>query len=285
MSTVCILNLIKAAVMLFIWFLRGWQSSQRHDADKEVLYTLGDAISSFMRRPDDTTRDMGLATKWDFESKRKWSTRLVKQDPLPSTTPREFQVSKYRWWQAASPKRWFIVLFLWLLVTGVAIRLMGLALPSLHRRSISTTIPDLWKMGSGALTPYTYLVVGLPRGDPAGLISNVLLANLPQLILSMLYILYNTILGTFLVQREFSQMNVRRKPLRVSEPIGIQRSSYFISLPLRYGIPSYVSPGLIHWLISKSLFLARVTAVHPDGSINVENSFSTCGYSPIAVFC
>lgn len=94
-------------------------------------------------------------------------------------------------------------------------------------------------MGFGALTPYTYLVVGLPRDDPAGLISNVLLANLPQLILSIVYILYNAMLSTFLVQREFSRMNSRRKPLRVSEPIGIQRSSYYISLPLRYGISLY----------------------------------------------
>lgn len=139
-------------------------------------------------------------------------------------------------------------------------------------------------MGFGALTPYTYLVIGLPRKDPAGLISNVLVANLPQLIVSILYMLLNTMLSTFMVQREFSKMNSRRKPLRVSEPTGIQRSSYFISLPLRYGVPYYATSGLMHWLISRSLFLARITAVLPDGSVDSENSFSTCGYSPIAIF-
>lgn len=40
----------------------------------------------------------------------------------------------------------------------------------------------------------------------------------------------------------------------------------------------------MHWLISQSLFLARITAVFPDGSVDVQNSFSTCGYSPIAIF-
>jgi hypothetical protein len=159
-----------------------------------------------------------------------------------------------------------------------------MSIPSLGLRKISTSITDVWRMGFGALTPYTYLVVGLPRDDPAGLISNVFLANLPQLILSIIYILYNAMLSTLLVQHEFSKMNSRRKPLRVSEPIGIQRSSYFISLPLRYGIPLYGTSGLMHWLISQSLFLARITAVFPDGSIDVQNSFSTCGYSPIAVF-
>lgn len=141
-------------------------------------------------------------------------------------------------------------------------------------------------MGFGQLQAYTYLAIGLPRVDPAGLICNVLLSNLPQFVLSILYIFYNSMLSTFLVQREFSHMykEEKRKPLRVSEPIGIQRSSYFISLPLRFGIPLYASSGLMHWLISSSLFLARITTLRPgDASLDTSNSFSTCGYSPIAI--
>lgn len=168
----------------------------------------------------------------------------------------------------------------------IAAILLGLAIISLRHRDFHVGVVDLWHLGFGSLTPYTFLVLGLPRDDPAGLISNVLLANLPQLVLSILYILYNTMLSTFLVQREFSRMHLPkyRKPLRVSEPIGIQRSSYFISLPLRYGIPLYASSGFMHWLISQSLFLARITAIMADGTDDAENSFSTCGYSPIALF-
>ncbi|KAK0704293.1 hypothetical protein B0H67DRAFT_591056 [Lasiosphaeris hirsuta] len=91
-------------------------------------------------------------------------------------------------------------------------------------------------------------------------------------------------LSAFLVQREFSSMCSVRKPLRVSEPIGIQRSSYFISLPLRYGIPLYVSSGVMHWLLSQSLFLARITAITPQGTVDMAHSYSTCGYSPVAIF-
>jgi hypothetical protein len=76
-------------------------------------------------------------------------------------------------------------------------------------------------MGFGQLQPYTYVNIGLPHGDPNGLISNILIANLPQLVLSILYIFYNSMLSTFLVQREFSLMHRKRKPIRVSEPIGI----------------------------------------------------------------
>ena len=40
----------------------------------------------------------------------------------------------------------------------------------------------------------------------------------------------------------------------------------------------------MHWLISQSLFLARVTAFFADrGGEDVEGSF-TYGYSPVAVF-
>lgn len=172
------------------------------------------------------------------------------------------------------------------MVILIATVLLFVSLPSFSHRGLPTTLKQFWSMGFGQLQPLTYLIIGLPRGDPDGLISNVLLANLPQLVLSILYIFYNAMLSTFLVQREFSHMykEQKRKLLRVSEPVGIQRGSYFIPLPLRYGIPLYISSGVMHWLISQSLFLARITALNPDGTTNTATSFSTCGFSPIAIF-
>ncbi|KAK8073593.1 hypothetical protein PG994_004492 [Apiospora phragmitis] len=284
MITICILNFIKATTMLFVWWLRKWQNRNQGEisggaSKDQILYTLGDAIASFMREPDGTTNNMCLATKNDFRYRRTLKDKLRKRPPSPNQAPRQWKPERNFWMASASLKRWVI-----LILTGF---LLGLSFTSLRHRSIPTRVPDLWRLGFGALTPFTYLVVGLPRDDPAGLISNVLLANLPQLILSILYIFYNTMLSTFLVQREWSLMHseAKRKPLRVSEPIGIQRSSYFISLPLRYGIPLYAISGIMHWMISQSLFLARITALlNTDGVIDNQNSFSTCGYSPVAVF-
>jgi len=86
-------------------------------------------------------------------------------------------------------------------------------------------------------------------------------------------------------QHEFSQFSTHPKTLRVSDLLGLQRSSWWISLPLRYGIPICATSAGMHWLISQSLFLARVTAFFADrGGEDVEGSFSTCGYSPMAVF-
>ncbi|ORY71967.1 uncharacterized protein BCR38DRAFT_418535, partial [Pseudomassariella vexata] len=205
--------------------------------------------------------------------------------PVPPESGLPWKPEKKQWMSAASIKRWVILIALCCLILFITGILLGSSFVSLKYRSISTSVPDLWNLGFGALSPFTYLVVGLPRKDPAGLISNVLLANLPQLVISILYLAYNAMLTTFLVQREFSLLHLenKRKPLRVSEPVGIQRSSYFISLPLRYGVPLYVTSGIMHWLVSQSLFLARITALTPDGVQDYDSSFSTCGYSPIAI--
>jgi hypothetical protein len=56
-----------------------------------------------------------------------------------------------------------------------------------------------------------------------------------------------------------------RKTLRVSAPVGIQRSSYFVSMPLRYGIPLISTMSLLHWLISQSLFVVATTGYGGDG--------------------
>ena len=40
----------------------------------------------------------------------------------------------------------------------------------------------------------------------------------------------------------------------------------------------------MHWLVSQSLFLARIIAFFTNGEVDVDSSFSTCGYSPIALF-
>lgn len=167
---------------------------------------------------------------------------------------------------------------------GTLIALLLLPSPSLSQREVSTTISSYWSMGLGELRDYTFISVPYPRNDPWGLISNVILANVPQLLASTFYLLYNGILTTFLVQFEFSSMYKTRKSLRVSEPLGTQRSSYPISLPFRYGIPLFISSGVMSWLLSQSLFLARITALRPDGTPDRANSFSSTGYSPIAIF-
>ena len=68
-----------------------------------------------------------------------------------------------------------------------------------------------------------------------------------------------------------------RKTLRVSAPEGIQRSSYFVSMPWRYGIPLISAMFLLHWLISQSVFVFAVDIYNGRGHIDFRRF--GCGYS------
>jgi len=59
----------------------------------------------------------------------------------------------------------------------------------------------------------------------------VLLANSPQVMLSVLYLFYNSILTSMLLEREWNSLGVKRQALRVSNPKGKQLSTHFLSLP------------------------------------------------------
>ncbi|KAK3987182.1 hypothetical protein QBC44DRAFT_295501 [Cladorrhinum sp. PSN332] len=287
MFAICTMNLVKAMVMTGIWLKRKHQEtndnrSNSSSEDTEVLYTLGDAISSFARKPDRHTRGMCLASKYDFQRAK---SRKIPCEQW-AREPREWKPQPRRWFASVSLGRWIASLAIYALGLALTLLMFQWAVSRLAYRRIPTSLPALYaQYGFGELSPFTLVAMNLPLQDPDGLILNVLLANTPQLLLSVLYITLNVILTTFLVQQEFSNMYKVRKPLRVSEPTGIQRSSYFVSLPLRYGIPMGLCSGLMHWLLSRSLFLARVAGVDSTtGEAVREAGFSSCGFSPFAVF-
>ena len=60
-----------------------------------------------------------------------------------------------------------------------------------------------------------------------------MLVNTPQLILSLLYFAYNSIVTSVFLSRELCHFAYERKGLRVSlpEPEGAQRNTYFLSIP------------------------------------------------------
>ncbi|KAI1099322.1 hypothetical protein F4804DRAFT_337336 [Jackrogersella minutella] len=291
--TVCVFNFAIALLMFWVWRMRKRNKRCTKVAIEErggshvpsnkdvVLSTLGDAIASFMRDPDETTSNMCLATKDDFCQKQATGGSATERWEA-THRPRTWKSTPKRWIFAASWKQWFGLLFMHsvaFLVIGVAI---WRVINSFDIRAMPVSAKDIFALGFGTLTPLTYVVANLPREDPIGLLSNVFLVNSPQILFSMVYLFYNAIMSTFLIQREFSLMysGKKRKPLRVSEPVGIQRSSYFITVPFRYGIPLMAMSMLTHWLISQSFFLARVTALTPEGLVDDDHTFSTCAFSP-----
>lgn len=155
---------------------------------------------------------------------------------------------------------------------------MGISLPALwdqgFQTSIATLTPDSevrYKGRSGALN----------------VLNTVLVVNSPQLAVSFIYLFYNSILTRQLVADEWTRFLRPRekKPLRVSSPVGLQRSTYFLSLPFKYSIPLAGIMLALHWIVSQSLFFVRVVVFSPgpDGIRIPAYDRSTMGYSPIAI--
>lgn len=150
---------------------------------------------------------------------------------------------------------------------------------------VDVSISSIWKHGL-SLDPITMYSLGQASYDVSPMTSflnNLILANVFQVAISFFYVLYNNILTRQLVADELiGYMRVDgKKPLRVSSPIGMQRSSYFLSLPLRYSIPLKISAALLHWLTSQTTFLIETVYFEP-GSQGVripEYDRSAQGYS------
>ena len=138
-------------------------------------------------------------------------------------------------------------------------------------------------MGFGAVTAESLIEFAGARTNHLGLVGNILLANAAQVILSLLYLSYNSLFTCQLLSREWTSYTTKRKPLRVTSPIGRQRSTYFLQLPYTYSLPLMAFSGVLHWLVSQSIFLARVSFYDESGQIDPTQAISTCGYSCIAI--
>lgn len=95
--------------------------------------------------------------------------------------------------------------------------------------------------------------------------------------MSLLYITQNALLSCMLVAEEWSGFAADRKTLRVSAPIGIQRSKYSLSMPVKYGIPMMIVFTIEHWLLSQATFIVRANGVSWNGD-HIEG-WTIAGYS------
>ena len=100
-----------------------------------------------------------------------------------------------------------------------------------------------------------------------------------------MYLQYNGLLSAMLVANEWNDFIRERKTLRLSSPQGIQRSSYFLSLPYRFAIPLLISSGTLHWLVSQSVFVIQSIGMAYGRTFYRHPEFDTSlvGYSNIGM--
>ncbi|KIK53457.1 hypothetical protein GYMLUDRAFT_134315, partial [Collybiopsis luxurians FD-317 M1] len=269
LAIVIVFNVVKVVCMSFV-------AMRIKDGP---LVTIGDAIASFIDKPDPYTNDMCLASGSHFDEQ----SRDQRFPPLCI----EYHPPKLKWINAASRQHWILTICLY--VRGMFISLLIYAL--IYLKSLGsglTGLAALWQFGLGKAHSQN-IIQGwqIPTEGYSALVAAVLISNSPQLILSMIYLVFNSLCTTLFLTLEWSSYARSRKPLRVTSPSGDQRSTYFLQIPYRFGLPLIVYSALLHWLLSQSIFLVKVSYWITRDDINEildsDASITSCGYSPMGM--
>lgn len=150
-------------------------------------------------------------------------------------------------------------------------------------------------LGLGSLNAKTVIQTGMTARAYAwpNVLGNIVLANSPQLVMSIIYFTYNGLLTSISLATEWDGFARHRKGLRVAAlpKTGHRRGTYFLQLPYRYSVPLLVFSAGLHWLISQTLFLAIFAVYLPQASDldpearwgNDWQDYNTCAWSPAGV--
>lgn len=252
-----------------------------------TLVTLGDAVACYLDNPDELTKGRCLMAKvdvdkgpmrWRLRSSTGFWANIPNTRPLPMTY---WAPLRRRWFAAASTRRWCVTMCLCIATLCTAAGLLGTGVN--NTAQYLNEGQTVFSLPFGGVDSRAVINANLPSGAVGGLISAVLLANLPQAIVSFLYLTYNGIFTSMLLAHEYSKYGIqgRRKPLRVTTPHGQQRSTYYLQLPYTYSIPLIIASGTLHWLISQSIFLARISIYNDEGAD--VSDISQVGYSCLPI--
>ncbi|KAF3479909.1 uncharacterized protein GIQ15_06885 [Arthroderma uncinatum] len=253
LGIVSLCTVLECMLICWTWFYHCHNPAiMQQKENNRAIVTMGDAIHSFLEDP--STGDGPVPPKRGTVEVKLATWRVKARVP---------------WIMAVGPLTWVI---------SVALFILGLLLPSLSvgssiafliRSGVDVSIPTLWKQGfkvnSTMVARHFGSLASLSSSGAEALLSNILLVNSPQVLVSFLYIFYNNILTRQLVADEWVRFlrEDGKKPLRVSSPVGLQRSTHSLSLPLKYSIPLMSMSILLHWLISQSLFLVQSSTFGP----------------------
>jgi hypothetical protein len=236
------------------------------------LMTTGDAIASFMTRPDPYTEHMCLASK-----------RFIQSHPSRwrPTAPAYYKAKPKRLYESIRT-RVITLCLLWVL--GICYD--GAVYCFLNE---SVSLHNLFKLGFGAINRRFF--IGWHRKETTGMIKSAVFANGGHMLFGILYILYNNVFYSMIFADEWARYGTHRKGLRVSEsPRGSQRTVYFFLMPYRFALPIMVFASAIHMLISQMVFVVDVEAYSPvilaSGRTEYQRQpqfdFNTTGFSPVA---
>ncbi|KAI0022397.1 hypothetical protein F4780DRAFT_788792 [Xylariomycetidae sp. FL0641] len=270
----CVLAL--AVVSVFVTFLI---------SSDDALVLPGDAIVSFMTRPDITTRGCCTLdrTAWKCDEVVGKDTGKTLRDGIidaeesqPRQRPRQWELEENRrWWRAIPLVGWLASYVLF----GGVIVILGAAFHAARQHNPywcgSTSIAH--SANSGVLA------------GKRSLIQALLLANAPQLLLSLSYYMYNWLYTMLCVEKEWNSYSREYRPLRVTDPKGEQVSSWRLQLPYRYSAPLLSFSALLHFLVSSALYALVLEGGYYEANSTVnytglsDDALIFFGYSTVAI--
>ena len=258
-------NLIKViamvATVLLIW-----------DLEEPIFATVGDAVASYLERPDEHTAGWCLIGRKEIYL---WRKGKLQHDKHALYNPPKLRLLI----SATSKFRYLTTMGLCTLYLAAGIALWFL---SVKQSKQYYSMSQIWALGLGDVNENTTLQI-----QPGGrilpstiLILNILIANSFQVALSTTYFLYNSLYTAQCAAIEWTSYTLKPRPLRVTHPRGQQRSTYWLQLPLVYGLVLIAASMLMHFLISQAIFLARVQWYDLGEE---STSISELGYSPVGI--
>lgn len=291
---VIVSNVVKCLCMLataqYLWNL-----------DEPVLATVGDAVASFLAKEDKTTAGWCLLDSTTLKqvfrpisgieplsARNQQAKSMIHGIPLSERQEKNEllrnEISVYqrqpikRLIAATSSRRWgwTVVICYMYMFSGLMFWLFAVA------ASPGSSFSAAMSTKFGSVDPN--MLIGWEGGSGGRLLLNIILANSFQLLLSTTYFMYNALYTAQCAATEWASYGQGKlKSLRVTWPQGQQRSTYYLQLPWRYAIPLTIMLGLMHFLISESIFMARLTYNDSSGKPRDDLGFMTVGYSPTAV--
>ncbi|KAI1338474.1 hypothetical protein F5Y15DRAFT_129872 [Xylariaceae sp. FL0016] len=301
-------NAVKLFCFLCTWIIVHHKATYEGE---ERIVTNGDMIASYLRMPDSRFSGRCLASSrlvrhsnrskyhglgdvqfWDASRPMplQWETGSSEQHDEQNPSSAMIQEGKQRnswccgsrsskrakvgprWYTGASRMTWLV----WIIPSAFAIvALFGVYFGFRLQRNLFLGFGQPSAQSTVSMGP------GTGPGRNIGILASTLLANVPQIAVTYLYVACNSVLTSMLAHHEVSQLAICKRGLRVSFPRWKteQRGTYYLQLPSKIAVPLMISSTVLHWFMSQSLFILRVAIYRPDGVQDVSRLISTVGYS------
>ncbi|KAI1412406.1 hypothetical protein F5Y13DRAFT_180178 [Hypoxylon sp. FL1857] len=197
------------------------------------LVTPGDAIASFIEKPDPATADLCTFGQGDIR-------RVLKdRNSFLSFGPMSWLPLQKRRAAAVPTSVWVTSYLLFIVAIIVCGTYFGIAYDSSRGLwgSFFESDQNLFFQKS-----YTFF-------------ESVVTANGLQLLLSLWYLAYNNLFTRLHMAREWASFSEDYHPLRVTNPQGEQYATYRLQLPYKYSLSLISVSILLHWLLSNTIYI------------------------------